>query len=402
MSAVDFDKFRARFHLPDGKVYLDGNSLGVLPRHTETRLQEVISTEWADELVSGWNTKHWIDLPLRVGDQIAPIIGASPGTVVCCDSLSINLFKALTACLEVNEGRSLITLEDGQFPTDSYIADGLSRLLGSDRCRTQPVDITALSPDMLSDSAVLLLSHVDYKSGALRDISAITQMAQSVGCLVIWDLAHSAGVIDMDLEASQVDFAVGCTYKFLNGGPGAPGFLYVAERHQKAQNPLPGWMGHVRLFDFEAKYEAAPGIKRFLTGTQSVLALSAVSASLSVFEGLTMQDIRARSLALTGHFITRWEQSSVLQSHAALVTPVDDAHRGSQVSLALDHAFPVSQALIADGVIVDFREPNIVRFGFSPLYNTFSDSEQAIQSLEAVLASERYRLPQFQIRSTVT
>jgi kynureninase len=402
MSAVDFDKFRARFHLPDGKVYLDGNSLGVLPRHTETRLQEVISTEWADELVSGWNTKHWIDLPLRVGDQIAPIIGASPGTVVCCDSLSINLFKALATCLEVNEGRGLITLEEGQFPTDSYIADGLSRLLGSDRCRTQPVDITALSPDMLSDSAVLLLSHVDYKSGALRDISAITQMAQSVGCLVIWDLAHSAGVIDMDLEASQVDFAVGCTYKFLNGGPGAPGFLYVAERHQKAQNPLPGWMGHARLFDFEAKYEAAPGIKRFLTGTQSVLALSAVSASLSVFEGLTMQDIRAQSLALTGHFITRWEQSSVLQSHAALVTPVDDAHRGSQVSLALDHAFPVSQALIADGVIVDFREPNIVRFGFSPLYNTFSDSEQAIQSLEAVLASERYRLPQFQIRSTVT
>jgi kynureninase len=402
MSAVDFDELRARFHLPDGKVYLDGNSLGALPRYAQERLREVISAEWADELVRGWNTKHWIDLPLRVGDQIAPIIGASPGTVVCCDSLSINLFKALTACLEVNEGRSLITLEDGQFPTDSYIADGLSRLLGSDRCRTQPVDITALSPDMLSDSAVLLLSHVDYKSGALRDISAITQMAQSVGCLVIWDLAHSAGVIDMDLEASQVDFAVGCTYKFLNGGPGAPGFLYVAERHQKAQNPLPGWMGHARLFDFEAKYEAAPGIKRFLTGTQSVLALSAVSASLSVFEGLTMQDIRARSLALTGHFITRWEQSSVLQSHAALVTPVDDAHRGSQVSLALDHAFPVSQALIADGVIVDFREPNIVRFGFSPLYNTFSDSEQAIQSLEAVLASERYRLPQFQIRSTVT
>ena len=402
MSAVDFGELRARFHLPDGKVYLDGNSLGVLPRHTETRLQEVISTEWADELVSGWNTKQWIDLPLRVGDQIAPIIGASPGTVVCCDSLSINLFKALIACLEVNEGRSLITLEDGQFPTDSYIADGLSQLLGTDRCRTQAVDIAALTPDILSDSAVLLLSHVDYKSGALRDMSAITQMAQSVGCLVIWDLAHSAGVIDMDLEASQVDFAVGCTYKFLNGGPGAPGFLYVAERHQKAQNPLPGWMGHARLFDFEAKYEAAPGIKRFLTGTQSVLALSAVSASLSVFEGLTMQDIRTRSLALTGHFITRWEQSSVLQSHAALVTPVDDAQRGSQVSLALDHAFPVSQALIADGVIVDFREPNIIRFGFSPLYNTFSDSEQAIQSLEAVLASERYRLPQFQIRSTVT
>jgi kynureninase len=402
MSTIDFDELRSRFHLPDRTVYLDGNSLGALPLHTEAQLNKVISTEWAEELVSGWNTKHWIDLPLSVGDQIALIIGASPGTVVCCDSLSINLFKALTACLEVNVGRSLISLEAGQFPTDSYIADGLSRLLGSDRCRTQAVDITTLTPETLSDSAVLLLSHVDYKSGALRDMDTITKLAQSVGCLVIWDLAHSAGAIDMDLEASQVDFAVGCTYKFLNGGPGAPGYLYVAKRHQEVQNPLPGWMGHARLFDFEAKYEAAPGIKRFLTGTQSVLALSAVSASLAVFEGLAMRDVRARSLALTRHFITRWEQSSVLKSHAALVTPVDDVQRGSQVSLALESAFPASQALIADGVIVDFREPNIVRFGFSPLYNTFSDADQAIASLEAILTSERHRLPQFQIRSTVT
>ena len=227
MSAVDFDNLRSRFHLPDDKVYLDGNSLGALPGYTEQRLRDVVSKEWADELVSGWNTKYWIDLPLSVGDQIAPIIGATSGTVVCCDSLSINLFKALTACLELNEGRSLITLEDGQFPTDSYIADGLSQLLGSDRCRTQAVDIAALTPETLSESAVLLLSHVDYKSGALRDMDAISAMAQSVGCLVIWDLAHSAGAIDMHLEASQVDFAVGCTYKFLNGGPGAPGFLYV-------------------------------------------------------------------------------------------------------------------------------------------------------------------------------
>ena len=402
MSTIDFDELRSRFHLPEGKVYLDGNSLGALPRYTEERLREVISTEWADELVSGWNTKAWIDLPLSVGDQIAPIIGATSGTVVCCDSLSINLFKALTACLEVNQGRSLITLENGQFPTDSYIADGLSQLLGSDRCRTQAIDIAALTPENLCESAVLLLSHVDYKSGALRDMDTITAMAQSVGCLVIWDLAHSAGAIDMDLEASQVDFAVGCTYKFLNGGPGAPGFLYVAPRHQEVQNPLPGWMGHARLFDFEAKYEAAPGIKRFLTGTQSILALSAVSASLSVFEGLGMRDIRAQSLALTRHFIALWEQSSVLQSHADLVTPLHDAQRGSQVSLALEHAFSVSQALIADGIIVDFREPNIVRFGFSPLYNTFSDADQAIVSLQAALTSERYRLPQFQIRSTVT
>lgn len=402
MSTIDFDYLRSLFHLPDNTVYLDGNSLGALPYTAKTRLSEVISHEWADELVSGWNTKQWIDLPLSVGEQIAPIIGANPGTVICCDSLSINLFKALAASLEINAGRNLVVLEKGQFPTDSYIADGLSRLLGADRCQTQSVDISALTPDALSHSAVLLLSHVDYKSGSLRDMGTITKMAQSAGCLVIWDLAHSAGVIDMDLEASQVDFAVGCTYKFLNGGPGAPGFLYAAERHQDAQNPLPGWMGHARLFDFEAEYEAAPGIKRFLTGTQSVIALSAVRASLSLFDGLAMRDVRTQSLALTRHFMTLWQQNSALQTHSVLVTPTDDAQRGSQVSLALDSAFPVSQALIADGVIVDFREPNIVRFGFSPLYNTFSDAERAIEALEAVLVSERYRLPEFQVRSTVT
>ena len=402
MSTIDFDYLRSLFHLPDNTVYLDGNSLGALPYTAKTRLSEVIAQEWADELVSGWNTKQWIDLPLSVGEQIAPIIGANPGTVICCDSLSINLFKALAASLEINAGRNLVVLEKGQFPTDSYIADGLSRLLGADRCQTQSVDISALTPDALSHSAVLLLSHVDYKSGSLRDMGTITKMAQSAGCLIIWDLAHSAGVIDMDLEASQVDFAVGCTYKFLNGGPGAPGFLYAAERHQEAQNPLPGWMGHARLFDFEAEYEAAPGIKRFLTGTQSVIALSAVRASLSLFDGLAMRDVRTQSLALTRHFMMLWQQNSALQTHSVLVTPTDDAQRGSQVSLALDSAFPVSQTLIADGVIVDFREPNIVRFGFSPLYNTFSDAERAIEALEAVLVSERYRLPEFQVRSTVT
>ena len=247
-----------------------------------------------------------------------------------------------------------------------------------------------------------MLTQVDYRTGYAHNMSKLTALAKKEGIVTIWDLAHSVGALCLNIQQDNVDFAVGCTYKFLNGGPGAPGFLYVAPHHHEVQNPLPGWMGHARLFDFEAKYEAAPGIKRFLTGTQSVLALSAVSASLSVFEGLAMGDVRARSLALTRHFITRWEQSSVLHSSAALVTPVDDAQRGSQVSLTLKNAFPVSQALIADGIIVDFREPNIVRFGFSPLYNTFSDAAQAIASLEAVLTSERHRLPQFQIRSTVT
>ena len=227
----------------------------------------------------------------------------------------------------MNEGRNLITLEDGQFPTDNYIADGLSQLLGADRCRTQAVDIAALTPETLSESAALLLSHVDYKSGALRDMNAITTMAQSVGCLVIWDLAHSAGAINMDLEASQADFAVGCTYKFLNGGPGAPGFLYVAERHQEVQNPLPGWMGHARLFDFEAKYEAAPGIKRFLTGTQSVLALSAVSASLSVFEDSQCRTSereasRSRDISLRVGSKARYCSRTPRWSHLSMVRSV--------------------------------------------------------------------------------
>ena len=402
MKTVDFEFLRSQFHLPEKKIYLDGNSLGAMPHHTRDQLNAVISDGWADELVSGWNSEGWINLPLRVGDQIAPIIGASPNTVICCDSLSINLFKALAASLEVNKGRNLISLEESQFPTDSYIADGLSKLLGPDRCRTQAIAISDLTVETLSDSAVLLLSQVDYKTGGLKDMRRISELAHLAGCLVIWDLAHSAGVVDIHLDACNVDFAVGCTYKFLNGGPGAPGFLYVAERHQKTQNPLPGWMGHARPFDFEATYEPATGIERFLTGTQSVLALSAINASLSIFDGIPIKALRAQSLVLSRHFISLWEKSHVLQSHSTLLTPKNDAMRGSQVSLALDYAFSITQALIAEGVIVDFREPNIVRLGFSPLYNNCCDTERAIESLEKLLISQRFRLPEFQVRSTVT
>jgi len=397
-----FDQLRSQFQLPGDKIYLDGNSLGALPAATPATLANIVTKQWGTDLIASWNTHDWIDLPLFVGNQIAKVIGATENTVVCCDNLSINLYKAILAALELNPTRKVVCVEEQQFPSDNYIAAGVSQLLGEERCSITTLSIEGMTPQNLRGAAVLVLSHVDYKTGSLRNMAQITANAHAAGALVVWDLAHSAGVIDIDVTNSEIDFAVGCTYKFLNGGPGAPGYLFVHPQHQSASNPISGWMGHARLFDFEAKYEAAPGIKRFLTGTQSVLALSAVSASLSVFEGLTMQDVRARSLALTKHFITRWKQSSILQSHAALVTPIDDAQRGSQVSLALESAFAVSQALIADGVIVDFREPNIVRLGFSPLYNTFSDADQAISSLEAVLASERFRLPQFQIRSTVT
>ena len=402
MTDEQFAQLRSQFQIPENMVYLDGNSLGALPKMTQSHMTDVISRQWAGELVAGWNTCDWIDLPLSVGDQIAPIVGAAAGSIVCCDNLSINLFKALAASLEINNARTLISVEAGQFPTDSYMAQGLASLVGPERCQVQSVDVDTVTVGDLKHSAVLVLSHVDYKTGTLRDMGSITKVAHAAGSLIIWDLAHSAGVVDISLAASEVDFAVGCTYKFLNGGPGAPGFLYVNERHQHSQNPLPGWMGHARLFDFEADYDAAPGVRRFLTGTQSVLALNAVASSLSVFDGLCLTELRQRSLSLTAHFIALWQKSALLQGDSVIVTPLDEAKRGSQVSLALDHAFPISQALIDDGVVVDFREPNLIRFGFSPLYNTLTDAERGISSLESIIASKQYEAPQFQIRSTVT
>ena len=401
MTNSSIKRVRSRLLLPPDKVYLDGNSLGPLTSEASEHLFEVIAQQWGQDLVAGWNKHGWIELPRTVGDQIAPIIGAHYGNVICCDSLSINLFKALSAALEINNTRTRITVEAHQFPTDNYIASGLARLMGPDRCQVNAIDISKLTADDLSNTAVLALSHVDYKTGTLRDMPGITALAQEAGALVVWDLAHSAGVVDLSLEASKVDFAVGCTYKFLNGGPGAPGFLFARAEHQCAQNPIPGWMGHARIFDFEPEYEPAKGIQRFLTGTQSVIALSAVAGALKLFEDVKVQDLREASLSLTRTFIERWKRSPV-HTASALLTPENDSQRGSHVSLALDDAFPISQALIDDGIIIDYREPNIVRFGFSPLYNTNADVERAMSALEAIVTSRRYQAPQYQVKSTVT
>ena len=401
MTNSSIKRVRSRLLLPSEKVYLDGNSLGPLTSEASEHLFEVISQQWGQDLVAGWNKHDWIELPRTVGDQIAPIIGAHYGNVICCDSLSINLFKALSAALEINNTRTRITVEAHQFPTDNYIASGLARLMGPDRCQVNAIDISKLTADDLSNTAVLALSHVDYKTGTLRDMPGITALAQEAGALVVWDLAHSAGVIDLSLEASKVDFAVGCTYKFLNGGPGAPGFLFARAEHQCAQNPIPGWMGHARIFDFEPEYEPAKGIQRFLTGTQSVIALSAVAGALKLFEDVKVQDLREASLSLTRTFIERWKRSP-LSATSTLLTPENDSQRGSHVSLALDDAFPISQALIDDGIIIDYREPNIVRFGFAPLYNTNADTERAMSALEAIVASRRYEAPKYQVKSTVT
>ena len=401
MSDALFDQLRAQFQLPESKIYLDGNSLGALPRATPPTITDTVEKQWGEDLIDSWNTHDWIDLPLAVGNQISKLIGAAEDSVVCCDNLSINLYKAILAALELNPTRTSMCVEKQQFPSDNYIAEGVSRLLGNDRCSINALSIADMTPEQLSEVAVLVLSHVDYKTGSLRDMAQITKNAHAAGALVIWDLAHSAGVVDIDLTACEVDFAVGCTYKFLNGGPGAPGYLYVDPKHQSASNAIPGWMGHAAMFDFEPSYRPAQGIRRFLTGTQSVLALTAVSTGLKIFDAVPVSDLRARSLLLTRKFIDFLDESSAA-SAITVITPRSDDERGSQVSVSLEHAFPISRALIDSGVVVDFRAPNIIRFGFSPLYNTPAEAVAAVQALEDILREKRYEDPKYNVKSKVT
>lgn len=401
MSDSLFDQLRSQFQLPADKIYLDGNSLGALPAATPATLANIVTKQWGTDLIASWNTHDWIDLPLVVGNQIAKVIGATENTVVCCDNLSINLYKAILAALELNPTPKVVCVEEQQFPSDNYVAVGVSQLLGEERCSITTLSIEGMTPQNLRGAAVLVLSHVDYKTGSLRNMAQITANAHAAGALVVWDLAHSAGVIDIDVTNSEIDFAVGCTYKFLNGGPGAPGYLFVHPQHQSASNPISGWMGHAAMFDFEKTYRPAAGVRRFLTGTQSVLALSAVSAGLSVFESVSMPELRARSLRLTRQFIDRLDGSAA-EKTITLITPRSEEARGSQVSIALENAFPISQALIDNGVIVDFRAPNIIRFGFSPLYNTLAEANAAVEALEDILKEKRHHDPKYNVKSKVT
>lgn len=400
-AADPLSQLRLQFVLPTDKIYLDGNSLGPLSRNVREHLTLVTNEQWAEDLIAGWNTHHWIDLPLKVGNQLAPILGAQVGEVLCCDNLSINLFKCLAAALELKAPRRKILTEANHFPTDNYIAQGLSQLLGGSRCEIQHVALEDLEHTDLHEVAVISLSHVNFKTGELRDMERITQQAHDAGCLIVWDVAHSAGVVDIDLTQHNVDMAVGCTYKFLNAGPGAPGFLFMAQRHQHVSVVLQGWMGHANGFGFESHYRPAEGIARFLTGTQSVLAMAAVSAALSIFESVSLSDIRQKSLALTDHFLAHLASTEGTRS-IEILTPHDHAKRGSQISLSIAYGYPVSQALIDRGVIVDFREPDIVRFGFSPLYNRFSEAERAANLLGHILLTEQFRNPCYTERRKVT
>ena len=392
---------RQHFCLPEGKVYLDGNSLGALPRGVRQRVEDLVAKEWGQDLISSWNQHDWIALPRRLGEKIAPLIGAAPGQVICADSISVNLFKLLATALQLRPGRPVILSETGNFPTDLYVAQGLTRLLGAGRCVLHDVPGEAIVEALDDDVAVLMLTHVNFRDGSMHNIRELTRAAHERGALVLWDLAHSAGVMPIELDGCDVDMAVGCGYKYLNGGPGAPAFLYLAERHQgQAAQPLSGWMGHRRPFEFENAYEPAPGIDRFLSGTPGILGMAALESALEVYEGVSTRDLRTKSVALTQAFI-----DAVLEQDLAdvqLLTPKNPDSRGSHVSLAHPQGFAIAQALIERGIIVDFRAPDIIRFGFSPLYNRFIDAGLACQALFEIVHTKAYLDPRFSKKSRVT
>jgi kynureninase len=392
---------RRAFALPESMIYLDGNSLGALPSATPARLAAVIEREWGGDLITSWNKHAWIDLPRLVGDKIARLVGAAPGEVVAADSTSVNLFKVLAAALALNPGRRVILSEADNFPTDLYIAQGLVDLLGA-RHELRLVAADALSSAIDDDTAVLLLSHINYRTGALHDMAALTAAAQRRGALTIWDLAHSAGALAVDLGGANADFAVGCGYKFLNGGPGAPAFVFVASRHQeRAMQPLSGWLGHAQPFAFESGYRPAPGIGRFICGTPPILSLAALEVGVDLALSVDAALVRAKATALTDLFIRAVEQQCAGFA-LALLSPRDPTRRGSQVSFTHPQAYPVMQALVARGVIGDVRAPDILRFGFAPLYLRFVDAWDAAESLREVLATRAWDQPHFHRRAAVT
>jgi kynureninase len=390
---------RERFLLPEGKIYLDGNSLGALPKHVPKRLEDAVLRQWGQDLISSWNTNHWIDLPQQVGAQIAALVGAQPHEVVACDSTSINVFKVLLAALKLRPERRVIVSDIDNFPTDLYIAQGIAQMLGGYELRF--VKRAELETALREDVAVLLLTEVDYRTGERLEMAALSDKAQAVGAICIWDLAHSAGAFPVALNACGADFAVGCGYKYLNGGPGAPAFLFVAERHHAHSLPaLAGWMGHSAPFAFTPEYSAASGILRMTTGTPPVLGLTALHAALELWQDFSIHAAREKSLALTDLFIKAMQPLEVYGF--GLATPLEHARRGSQVSYTHPDGFAIMQALIAAGVVGDFRAPDIVRFGFAPLYNSFTDVVKAVQCFDHIMQSEEWKKPAFQKRDKVT
>lgn len=390
------------FEVPAGKIYLNGNSLGPLTRTARARAQDTIDQQWGQDLIASWNKHHWIDLPLTVGGKIAVLVGAASNQVACCDSVSINLFKLLSCALQLQPDRSTVLSQKDNFPTDLYIAEGLSRLLGARNCELRLEEADSLEQALDSRPAVLLLSQVNFRSGALHDIEKLTSAAHEKGTLVIWDLSHSVGVLPLQLDQWQVDFAVGCGYKYLNGGPGAPAFLYVASRHlANISQPLSGWMGHRAPFDFQSSYDACDGIGQFLCGTPPIISMSVLDSALDVFSDVTMAQLRAKSVQLTELFLRLVRQNNTMVE-LQLHSPEDAGSRGSQLTFAHPSAYAIGRALSAAGVIADFRSPDLLRFGFSPLFLSFEEVWDSAEILASILHNERYKDSAFNQRQKVT
>lgn len=396
---TDFAATRAAFDLPDGIIYLDGNSLGPLPRAAAARVARSVTEEWGKLLITGWNKAGWMDQPARIGDRIARLIGAEPGTVVMGDTLSIKVYQALASAIELNPGRRVILSDTGNFPSDLYMADGLVRTLGDG------YSLRTVAPEEVLDAiddtvAVTMITEVDYRTGRRHDMAAITARAHAMGALTIWDLAHSAGALPVDLAGVGADFAVGCTYKYLNSGPGGPAFIYVAPKHAETARPaLSGWLGHEAPFAFDLAYRPGRGIERMRVGTPPILQLAALEAAMDIWDQVDMADLRARSLTLTDRFIAGVEAACPMLT---LATPRDHAMRGSQVSFRHPEGYAIMQALIAAGVIGDFRAPDILRFGFTPLYIGLDEVDRAVEILAQIMASGSWDRPEFKTRAKVT
>ncbi|MEY6564775.1 kynureninase [Streptomyces sp. PGLac3x] len=377
---------REEFVLDEDSVYLDGNSLGALPKAVPGRVADVIGREWGELRIRSWTESGWWTAPERIGERIAPLVGAAPGQVVVADSTSVNVFKAVVGAVRIargrDEARDEILVDAATFPTDGYIAESAARLTG---CTVRPVQPGEVPAALGPRTAAVLLNHVDYRTGRLHDLPGLTAAVHEAGALAVWDLCHSAGALPVGLDAHGVDLAVGCTYKFLNGGPGAPAFLYVRAEHQGAfDSPLPGWNGHVEPFGMEPGFRPADGASRGRVGTPDILSLLALEAALGVWDGVRLDAVRAKSLALTDFFL-RCVEAYVPQGRVEVVTPAGHAERGSQVALRCADAAAVMERLIAAGVVGDFRSPDILRFGFTPLYLGFADVERAARLLAETL-----------------
>jgi kynureninase len=392
---------RAQFVLPDGMIYLDGNSLGALPVAAHARMGHTIGVEWGERLITSWLRSGWMEMPLRIGDKIARLIGAATGEVVVADSTSVNVFKTLASALTLRPDRTVILSTADNFPTDLYIAQGLIQQLGG-RHELRLVDDSEIERHLDQHTAALLLTHVNYKSGRMYDMPGLTRAAHAAGALTLWDLAHSAGAVPVDLNACNADFAVGCGYKFLNGGPGAPAFLFVARRHQDAvRQPLSGWLGHAQPFAFTSDYAPADGIARYICGTPPVLSMTALECGVDILLSVDMAEVRRKSLALSNLFL-RLVSEQCDDADLQPITPLDEDARGSQISFRHPHAYEVMQALIAAGVVGDFRAPDILRFGLTPLYTRFIDVWHAVDAIHRILAKRDWDRPEFRLRKSVT